>query len=251
MEVQSTRCTYDILSFGPLAGGTFQNDHIGYVHLNGGLDINHSLEASSTTIDSCDAEGSATLALTECKLGNLRYEAPYYEPPRIEMHRCVVLRDLLVGPDLGVSSWPGMSVGGTRTPGASGVAYFEGLLLERNTVVRRFALELTGGHVPPTRLVQDNLIGGNATVATPCSLTFTYNLIAGDLATSGPGTFLNNHAHTDPQFCNPAIGDYRIAVTSPALGGAHDGLAIGALGVGCTTVSVQPTTWGRLKALFH
>jgi hypothetical protein len=249
--IESTRCTYDVLSFGAEVAGTFQGGHIGFVVLMGGLDIDHELVASSTTIDSCDVEGPARLALTGCTLGNLRYQTPY-ESPLLEMYRCLVLRNLMVGPDLGVR-WPGepFAAGGALpTLGETGPGYVTGLLLEHNTIAGDLSLELTGRQ-PPTRLVQDNIIGGHATVVTPWSMTFSYNLIGGDLAVTGPVTFTNNYPNTDPQFCNPAIGDYRIAFRSPAVGAAHDGLAIGALGVGCTTVSVQPTTWGRLKALFH
>ena len=37
----------------------------------------------------------------------------------------------------------------------------------------------------------------------------------------------------DPQFCNPAVGNYELAESSPCVGAGDDGADIGALGVGC------------------
>ncbi len=60
-----------------------------------------------------------------------------------------------------------------------------------------------------------------------------------------------NVIHADPLMCNPQQGDYSLWDTSPALT-----QACGHMGAypspGCSTpVLIQPTTWGRLKSLYH
>jgi hypothetical protein len=56
----------------------------------------------------------------------------------------------------------------------------------------------------------------------------------------------------DPQFCDPAGGNYGIAEQSPcAAGNAPLGCdVIGAFGVACEQTPVEKMTWGRMKALF-
>jgi hypothetical protein len=56
----------------------------------------------------------------------------------------------------------------------------------------------------------------------------------------------------DPQFCNLADLDFRLHESSPCAP-AHSPAGcdlIGALGVGCGPVAVEPATWGRIKARF-
>jgi hypothetical protein len=92
------------------------------------------------------------------------------------------------------------------------------------------------------------------------------------LAASGPGyteescnLFWNNAAgdavgftpddtdiFADPEFCNPDAGDFTVSSTSPcAPGNAPPCGQIGALGVGCGLVSIEPTSWGRIKSRFR
>jgi len=60
----------------------------------------------------------------------------------------------------------------------------------------------------------------------------------------------NGNLVADPQFCNPAAGDYGVAETSPAL--THSAGPLGAYSLaGCTSVPVVPTTWGRIKARYE
>jgi hypothetical protein len=56
----------------------------------------------------------------------------------------------------------------------------------------------------------------------------------------------------DPQFCDAAAGDYTLHSTSPAApeNSPICGL-IGALGVDCGPVSIEPTSWGRIKNLYR
>jgi hypothetical protein len=58
----------------------------------------------------------------------------------------------------------------------------------------------------------------------------------------------------DPLFCDPDAGDFTLAANSPCLPGNHPGGAdcgvIGAWGEACPPTSVEPTTWGAIKARF-
>ena len=53
-----------------------------------------------------------------------------------------------------------------------------------------------------------------------------------------------------PQFCGIPLDDYTVRTSSPCA--AENNLdcgQIGAFGVGCGTVSIDPMSWGRLKSL--
>jgi hypothetical protein len=53
----------------------------------------------------------------------------------------------------------------------------------------------------------------------------------------------------DPEFCDPGGGDYTVRSTSPCLPENSLGCGlIGAYGEGCGVVSVEPTSFGRIKA---
>jgi hypothetical protein len=56
----------------------------------------------------------------------------------------------------------------------------------------------------------------------------------------------------DPQFCDAAAGDYTLHSTSPAApeNSPTCGL-IGALGVDCGPISIESTSWGRIKNLYR
>ncbi|MBZ0266569.1 right-handed parallel beta-helix repeat-containing protein, partial [bacterium] len=56
----------------------------------------------------------------------------------------------------------------------------------------------------------------------------------------------------DPQFCDPDNRDYTLQATSPCLPPLSLGCdLIGALEQGCGTISVTPSTWGRIKSNFR
>ncbi len=64
-----------------------------------------------------------------------------------------------------------------------------------------------------------------------------------------PEEWRSTQIFADPMFCNPGVGDYRVASGSPALTGDEP---MGAYpDPGCTEVPVQSTTWGRLKTLYR
>jgi hypothetical protein len=119
-----------------------------------------------------------------------------------------------------------------------GIAFFRAadMLFERNIV----ALTQAGGglHCEDSEVpvVQDNLawqnVGGDGVGDCADWWTANGNLIA------------------DPQFCNPAAGDYALAEGSPAL--TQPAGPLGAYPTpGCPPVPITPTTWGRIKSLYE
>ncbi len=63
----------------------------------------------------------------------------------------------------------------------------------------------------------------------------------------------NGNFSADPEFCIPLRGDFSLLAGSPCAPETSPpacGL-VGALGVGCGTVSVTPTTFGRIKAAYR
>jgi predicted outer membrane repeat protein len=56
----------------------------------------------------------------------------------------------------------------------------------------------------------------------------------------------------DPELCDPANGDLTLQSTSPCLPEHSDGCElIGALGVGCGTVSITAESWGSIKSHYR
>ncbi len=91
------------------------------------------------------------------------------------------------------------------------------------------------------------------------AITFECSVVdsAEVLNLNGIVTYLDGNAFTNPQFCAPEpctsaptlLGDYTLAASSLAL------LApcgpIGALGEGCSTVSIEDWSWGRIKGVYR
>jgi len=60
----------------------------------------------------------------------------------------------------------------------------------------------------------------------------------------------NGNFSSDPLFCAPESGDFRLNCTSPCANRSGCG-QIGAFGVGCGPTAVHNTTWGRIKSMFR
>jgi hypothetical protein len=57
---------------------------------------------------------------------------------------------------------------------------------------------------------------------------------------------------SDPQFCDPSAQDFTVNAASPCLPWNNNGCGqIGAWGLGCGPVSVEPSSWGQIKALYR
>jgi hypothetical protein len=70
-------------------------------------------------------------------------------------------------------------------------------------------------------------------------------------ATVGDQTGVDLNFSEDPRFCGLEISDYRLLDTSPCLPGAGPCVAgVGVYGEGCDS-PVEPSSWGRVKALWR
>jgi len=104
--------------------------------------------------------------------------------------------------------------------------------------------------------VTNNIIAGNTNCAVTCrhngTAQFGTNLLWNNTGTSldsCPQGWSNSVIQADPQFCGQGVDDYTVAASSPALTG---GSTLGAFSTpGCGPVSVNVTTWGLLKNLYH
>jgi hypothetical protein len=56
----------------------------------------------------------------------------------------------------------------------------------------------------------------------------------------------------NPYFCDPANDDFTVAENSVCVPSNNScGMQIGAYGVGCGIVSVEPSSWGAIKGLYR
>jgi hypothetical protein len=63
-----------------------------------------------------------------------------------------------------------------------------------------------------------------------------------------------DNAFLDPLFCNVTTGNLALASNSPCLPGNPGNptdVLVGALGQGCVSSAVRPTSWGRIKCLYR
>jgi predicted outer membrane repeat protein len=68
----------------------------------------------------------------------------------------------------------------------------------------------------------------------------------------GGGVLGRDEIVADPQFCDPGVGDFHLANTSPAAPANNPcGLLIGAFPVGCGPVALEAASWGKIKALYR
>jgi hypothetical protein len=243
-DLHSSGCRFGELHFGSLAGGTSDQDSIGSVALNGGLDVYNSLDATGSTIDTLRAFESAWVSLQGCRIGSMSYEAAGFVFPSLSMQRCIVVDDFAVKPRVYAPS-PSY---GERSAFVDNICS-----VEHNTFLAGATFDESAfPSAPSTNSVRSNIFAGPTVI-----FSSFQNLLLSDNCFASSHDFnvldpdvLNSNLFEDPQFCNPT-SDYRLKSSSPCVGNAHDGGNIGALGVGCGPVSVRPVSWGKLKALFQ
>ena len=57
---------------------------------------------------------------------------------------------------------------------------------------------------------------------------------------------------SDPLYCDPAEGDFALQANSPCIPGGHVSCGlVGAFPIGCGTVSISTSSWGRIKSLYR
>lgn len=59
---------------------------------------------------------------------------------------------------------------------------------------------------------------------------------------------LNGNISADPLFCDPTVGDFTIRQNSPCAPKSSVCGLMGALPVGCEALTIEPSSWGRIKA---
>lgn len=229
-SIHSKGCSFESISFMPgFATLDSREDSIGTAVVRGGLDSYGTLWATGSIIDSCYAPKSPEMTLSQCELGTVLYDAIY---PLLTVSGCLVLRDFIIAPE-------SFSRGGGQTT------------FEHNTVLGSFVLECaTTGHQASVR---SNIFTQRVSVNCVSEIVVKHNIfVQGGDFTMPMEEFSANLWEVDPQFCGPTLMDFTLHETSPAIGNAHDprDSIIGAFGVGCGSVSVRSTTWGRLKSLY-
>jgi hypothetical protein len=174
----------------------------------------------------------------------------------------VLVRNTALGSDAGdAGGGGGISVSGKGTLGT----------LRRNTIAFNTGVgeSICGGgginlwNTPEALVIEENIIAFNVHCGVTCreaggatnDATWRRNLLwgngGGDLGEglrACPTDWALESILEDPQFCNPALDNYQVAASSPAL---TRGSPIGAYSVsGCPPVAVAHLTWGRLKSMY-
>ncbi len=68
----------------------------------------------------------------------------------------------------------------------------------------------------------------------------------------GPGVDPLANFSLEPKFCAPGSDNFTVASNSPLLASNNPcGSQIGAFGQGCGPISVEPTSWGKVKSLYR
>ncbi len=152
------------------------------------------------------------------------------------------------------------SGGGLALLSISGQVVYNTFVENDGTHLRRYG----GGGVlfwqTDTRLIfSNNIVARNIECGVACwdsDATVGVNLFwqneGGDLGGGErqcPELWTATQIFADPLFCNPALEDYQVAQSSPAMGGTE---VLGAFDTpGCEEVPVRVTTWGRLKSMYR
>lgn len=151
----------------------------------------------------------------------------------------------------------GSGQGGALVVGGNGSCVIRGNTFHGNSQV--FEANGFGGSamsVHTTARAERNVIsgsGGNTAVyvESPGQLTTDCNVFWDN--EDGPGIPLGpTDREIDPQFCDPASGDFAVHSTSPCVEPGSLGCGqIGAFGAACGTISIEPQSWGRIKELYR
>ena len=132
------------------------------------------------------------------------------------------------------------------------------ILIEGNTIARSLAKGLGGDFPAGTQIVGNAVTGCTAGVDLRDSvgIVVSCNNVWGNAAGNwidGPDlTGVNGNLSVSPFYCAAAADNYTLAANSPMLPANNDcGIQIGAFGQGCGPVSVEPASWGGIKALYR
>lgn len=119
-----------------------------------------------------------------------------------------------------------------------------------------FVFDLPG---PPTLIDHTIIAFSGIGPAVNCQF-FTADAICSDLFGNAGGDWVacvsgelgtDSNIALDPMFCDAPNGDFRVSSTSPCAPPQSACGLIGAYDVGCGLTSVEPSTWGSVKAAFY
>ena len=149
----------------------------------------------------------------------------------------------------------------TGRPGSARRAAGNSILIEGNTIARSSGGGLGGSFLqfPPGTQIHRNAITGcesGVLLGDSGGVQATCNNVWGNAAGNwidGPDlTGVNGNLSVSPFYCAAAADNYTLAANSPMLPANNDcGIQIGAFGQGCGPVSVEPASWGGIKALYR
>lgn len=109
---------------------------------------------------------------------------------------------------------------------------------------------------PGIAQISHNILGGSPVGAgVQCLNQTAIALSCNDVFGNAAGHYINcpppvGDIHVDPSFCDPYKYDFRLMSNSPCAPQGVCGL-IGAFGIGCGAVSIEPTTWAHIKAAYR
>jgi hypothetical protein len=118
------------------------------------------------------------------------------------------------------------------------------------------AILVEGGTVRFSQNVVSNCVGLSSLYKSggPPDPASTCNVLFENAATDFAGDWVatKTDVFADPEFCDPTALDFTVSKNSPCAEGNTKGCGqIGALGVGCTSVSVESRSWAEIKSLYR
>jgi hypothetical protein len=244
-SVESFESTYGSLDHGNLTEIHSENDSIGSLRVQGGLDVFGYVAATGSTIDRLLATTAPFLELSDCLLGELTYLGDEFsdDRPSFAMDGCIILRDLEFDFDPGI-------VTAARDTRSESIGPVYGVDITHNTILGGFSFGLYDEFAEGQFLARGNIVVGSTDITSQSNLVVSHNDFVGGSVIDVAGDSVYANIGADPLFCGDILGDYTLQDCSPCLGAAHDGGDIGAYGVGCECQdAASRTSWGRVKSM--
>jgi hypothetical protein len=119
--------------------------------------------------------------------------------------------------------------------------------------VRLSVLPFGGGSFSLRNNIIAGSVGSAAIELFSGTLTSSCNVFWDNMAGDVVGfTLASTDRVVDPQFCDVTLDDYTLHEASPCLPANSVGCGqIGAFGQGCGSVSLEPTTWAKIKVMYR
>ena len=171
----------------------------------------------------------------------------------------VTVRRNLFRENTGPAAGPGWAgVPGPHRGVGPGEAVVE---ISENTIVQQQGRGLGNGAfgLTPGTVIQGNVIAGCAGIGLDLTDASDVSVLCNDIWGNGTNyvggpdlTGTDGNVSEYPRFCDPENGDFTVAANSVLLPANNScGVQIGAFGRGCAAVSVEPASWGSIKARYR